>query len=177
MRLTLKFLVVLQLLVLSLGTTKAQALTLSELRQVPNMTPEKFASYFKDFKFQFHAEVQDADIFLKSKSGDCDDYATVAADVLSRAGFTPRMVAVRMKGETHVVCYIEETHSYLDYNYRKEASPLIPSDGSLIDVANKVAASFERGWIATYEFTFGQGVKRLVNNILPNPSLKTEKKG
>jgi hypothetical protein len=148
----------------------ANALTMRQLKDVPNLTPEQFARSFSDFEFKFHAEVQDHDVFLRTKSGDCDDFATVAADVLAEKGYTPRMIAIRMKGETHVVCYIEETQSYLDYNTRKEASPLVPCSADITDIAHKVALSFNRDWVATYEFTYNEGekVKRLVNNIIPN---------
>jgi hypothetical protein len=150
--------------------TSANALTMRQLKDVPNLTPEKFAKCFADFEFKFHAEVQDHDVFLRTKSGDCDDFATVAAEVLVQKGYTPRMIAVRMKGETHVICYIEETQSYLDYNTRKDASPLVPCSPDITEIAHKVAESFGRDWVATYEFTYNEGekVKRLVNNIIPN---------
>jgi hypothetical protein len=115
--------------------------------------------------------VQDHGIFVASKSGDCDDYATLAADVLSKAGYTPRLIAVRMKGETHVVCYIEETKSYLDYNCRKDQEKLVPCSTVLTDIARYVAASFSKDWVATYEFTYSkkEKVKRLVNQIVYSP--------
>ncbi|MEO6183894.1 MAG: hypothetical protein ABIP71_12480, partial [Verrucomicrobiota bacterium] len=92
----------------------------------------------------------------------------LAADVLARNGYTTQLIAVRMKGETHVVCYIAETKSYLDYNYRKEESKLVSSSRSITEIAKKVADSFNRNWIATYQFTFSKGVKRLVQTIITN---------
>src|SRR5256885_1966357 len=85
-------------------TISANALTMRQLKDVPALTPEKFARCFADFEFKFHAEVQDHDVFLRTKSGDCDDFATVAAEVLALKGYTPHMIAIRMKGETHVIC-------------------------------------------------------------------------
>jgi hypothetical protein len=148
----------------------ARALTVAQLKAMPNLTPEQFAHQFSDFEFKFHAEVQDHDVFLRTKSGDCDDFATVAADVLAGKGYTPRMIAIRMKGETHVVCYIDETQSYLDYNTRKETHPLVPCSPDITEIAHKVAESFNRDWVATYEFTYTESdkTKRLVNNIIPN---------
>jgi hypothetical protein len=150
----------------------SQALSMKELRQMPNLTPVTFAKCFADFKFKFHAEVQNHDVFLGAKSGDCDDYATVAAEILAERGYTPRMIAIRMKGETHVVCYIQETGSYLDYNTRKDADPLVPCSPIITDIARKVAKSFGRDWVATYEFTYdeSESVKRLIANIVSNPS-------
>ena len=146
----------------------SHALTMDELRALPNLTPERFAQCFADFEFKFHEEVQDHNVFLKTKSGDCDDFATVAAEILARRGYTPRMIAVRMKGETHVVCYIQETKSYLDYNCRKDKNPLVSCSECLTEIARKVSASFGRDWLATYEFTFEDNTKRLVNNIISN---------
>jgi hypothetical protein len=148
----------------------SSAITVSQLRNISKLTPETFASYFADFEFKFHDEVQNHQKFLASKSGDCDDYATLAADILGRNGYTPRLIAVRMKGETHVVCYIKETKSYLDYNCRKDDKKTVSCSESINEIARKVAQSFGRDWIATYQFTFSEGVKRLVQNIVPNPS-------
>lgn len=152
----------------------SQGITQAELESVPNLTPEKLAGYFSNFEFKFHAEVQDHETFLHSQSGDCDDYATLAAEVLTRHGYTTRLIAVRMKGETHVVCYVKETQSYLDYNFRKEEKKTVSSDNSMTGIANKVAQSFQRDWIATYQFTYNpsEGVKRLVQNIISNHSVE-----
>jgi hypothetical protein len=150
-----------------------RAFTMKELRAMPNLTPEKFEKIFADFAYKFHPEVQPHDQFLRTKSGDCDDFATVAAEILECHGYTPRMIAIRMKGETHVVCYIAEENGYLDYNTRKDASPIVPCSPEISAIATKVAAGFRRDWVATYEFTYDphEDVKRLVNNIIPNPSI------
>src|SRR5688572_19803040 len=87
-----------------LGT---QAATLDELRKDKNLTPETFASFFADFKYKRRDEVLKPAAFLKGREGDCDDYATLAALVLREKGFTPHLIAVRIPGEVHVVCYIE----------------------------------------------------------------------
>lgn len=169
-----KFLVLLPLL-FGAFLASAEVLTTTQIRNTPNLTPERFAALFSDFKFKFHDEVQDFDTFLRSKSGDCDDYGTLAAYVLSQHGYTPRLVAVRMKGETHVVCYIEETRSYLDYNARKDEKKLVDCPNGLTDIARSVAESFGKDWIATYEFTYSkkEKVKRLVNQIIYSPGQKS----
>lgn len=166
MRFSIKNLLAGLLVVGMFANISSQAITVNELRAIPNLTPEKFASYFADFEFKFHDDVQDHSVFLASKSGDCDDYATLAADVLGRHGYTTRLIAVRMKGETHVVCYVNETKSYLDYNYRKDSKKTLTCSNLITDIARNVAQSFERDWIATYQFTFNKGVKRLVQNII-----------
>jgi hypothetical protein len=155
-------------------STSTQAASVTEIRNTPNLTPERFAEFFSDFKFKFHDEVQDFDTFVSSKSGDCDDYATLAADALSRHGYTPRLIAVRMKGETHVICYIDETKSYLDYNCRKDSQKTVPCSPDINQIARSVADSFGKDWIATYEFTYSkkEKVKRLVNQIIYQPNQK-----
>lgn len=146
---------------------------MEQLRSAPGLTPVQFARYFSNFEFKFHPEVQPHNQFLATRSGDCDDYATVAADALARHGWTPRMIAVRMRGETHVICYIQELRAYLDYNMRKETNPLVPCSPEITDIATSVAKSFNRQWVATYEFTYDEreDVKRLVASIIPNPAV------
>lgn len=131
-------------------------------------TPEHFAHRFADFKFEFHAKVQDPDVFLKTQKGDCDDFATLADDVLTREGYTTHLIAVRMPGETHVVLYVDEAHGYLDYNFRSAKHPCLPSDGNLQHIAAKVAKSFNLPWVAVYEFNFYHKLKHLVTDIVMN---------
>ncbi|MDB6028824.1 MAG: hypothetical protein JWM68_5047 [Verrucomicrobiales bacterium] len=148
------------------------ALSVAELRQVNDLTPEKFANYFSEFEFKFHEEVQGFDTFLSSRSGDCDDYSTVAAELLKPRGYTPRLIAVRMKGETHVICYVNESKGYLDYNCRKDSQKIVPCGPKITEIARSVAKSFDKDWVATYEFSYSpsENVKRLVNRIIPNNS-------
>lgn len=131
-------------------------------------TPEHFAHRFADFKFEFHAEVQDPAVFLKTKKGDCDDFATLADDALTRQGYTTHLIAVRMPGETHVVLYVDEAHGYLDYNFRDAKHPCLPSDGKLQHIAAQVAKTFRLPWVAVYEFNFYRRMKHLVTDIVMN---------
>ena len=174
MRLFSRNLFVVQFAAGLLAAVSAHAVNVDQIRKTPDLTPERFAEFFSDFKFRFHDEVQDPQVFLSSKSGDCDDYATVAAEVLESRGYTPRLIAVRMKGETHVICYIEETKSYLDYNCRKDEKKTVACSEGITDIARSVADSFGKDWIATYEFTYSkkEKVKRLVNQIVYSPKSK-----
>ena len=131
-------------------------------------TPEHFAHRFANFKFEYHAEVQDPDVFLKTKKGDCDDFATLADDVLTREGYTTHLITIRMPGETHVVLYVEEVHGYLDYNFRDAKHPCLPSDGKLQHIASQVAESFHLPWLAVYEFSYFRKMKHLVTDIVMN---------
>ena len=143
----------------------ASGLTLQDLRQQPNLTPAKFAAFFKDFEFTFRKEVQKPEVFLASRSGDCDDFSTLAADILRERGYTPRLIAVRMPGVTHVVFYVEETKSYLDYNNRDGSNRLMVCGNSLEAVAASVAQSYEKQWTSVSEFTFNGGKKCLVQTV------------
>jgi hypothetical protein len=172
----IRFFGTLSLLGLIAFSLNCRGVTMEELRSERGLTPLQFAHYFANFEFKFHPEVQPHNQFLRTRSGDCDDYATVAADALARHGWTPRMIAIRMKGATHVVCYIQELRGYLDYNMRKEQNPLVPCDPEITAIATSVAKSFGRNWVATYEFTYDehQDMKRLVNRIIPNTGQKME---
>ncbi len=140
---------------------------MAELRAVPNLTPENFASYFSSFKFVFRADIQNPADFLASQAGDCDDFSTFAASELAARGYTPRLVTVRMKKEAHVICYIAESNGYLDYNLRARGG-LVPSGPGLTQIADAVAKSFKNAaWTSVSEFTYTDGVKRLVKTTLP----------
>jgi hypothetical protein len=149
-----------------------RAVTLQELRNTPDLTPSTFASHFSNFDFCFRAEIQSPDVFLATQSGDCDDYSTLAADVLREKGYSPRLVTIRMPKVVHVVCYIEETGAYLDYNVRAESTRLVKCESSLDAIAASVARSYGTKWTSVSEFTFSQGTKRLVSTVLPG---KTDK--
>ena len=151
---------------LSLLCFSAFGLTLEELRTTKNLTPTTFASYFQDFEFNFRKEVQTPEVFLATRSGDCDDYSTLAAAVLRERGYTPRLIAVRMPGVTHVVCYVEETKSYLDYNCRSYVNRIVSSDRGLNAIAESVAMSYGLRWVSASEFTYGEGLKRLVQTVI-----------
>lgn len=147
-------------------SVQVSAVTLDELQNDSNLTPEKFARYFSNFEFRFRAEVQPPEVFLATRSGDCDDYATLADMVLREKGYTPHLVAVRMDNMVHVVCYIEETGTLLDYNNRRHLQRAVPCEGTLEAIATKVARSFNSQWTSVSAFTYESGLKRLVRTVL-----------
>jgi hypothetical protein len=141
------------------------ALTLEDLRSTPDLTPQSFARHFRKFRFQFRAELQDPHDFLATKTGDCDDYATLAASILRERGYTPRLITVRMPGLVHVVCYFEETGCYLDYNNRSRDVSTVMCGNSIEEIAAAVATESKLQWSSASEFTFDQGMKRLVKTV------------
>jgi hypothetical protein len=152
-------------LILDFSAAPAKALSLEELRADRSLTPQRFASYFSTFQFQFRPEVQTPDLFLSTRSGDCDDYSTLASMLLREKGYTPRLIAIRMPGMVHVICYVEETRSYLDYNMRHSSNGTVPCEPDLNAIARKVAKSFGQPWSTVSEFTFDAGLKRLVTTV------------
>lgn len=131
------------------------ALTVDELLADPDLTPKRFANHFEDFTYEFIDYVQDPDVFLRTRTGDCDDYAVLASYVLGRKKFTPRLIHVRMVGRVpHAVCYVMESKAYLDYNNRRYAFNLERCGPTIREIATKVARSFEANWTSATEFTY-----------------------
>lgn len=136
------------------------ALTLEQLRADPELTPERFIQHFSQFEFKLGDKVQTPEVFLASRSGDCDDFATLAATVLREKKYTTRLIVVFMDGQTHVVCYVEEIKGYLDYNYRQRATAVQATNGDLVDIADQVAAWFRSRWNSVSEFNYQDGEQR-----------------
>jgi hypothetical protein len=143
----------------------ARAVTLAELRADPNLTPARLMAHFADFKFELNRQVRPPATFLASRAGDCDDFATLAADLLREKGYSTRLVVVYLPHDVHVVCYVAETRSYLDFNRRQQASPLMKCDQDLASIAASVARSFHSSWRSVSEFTFHNGAKRFVTTV------------
>lgn len=157
-----------------LVANQAGALTLADLLADPKLTPKRFAALFESFQYEFGAEVQDADQFLKAKRGDCDDYAVLADYVLSRHGFGTKMVHVRLVGRVaHAVCYVTEEKAYLDYNNRTYFVNLQKSGSTLREIAEKVSQAIEGNWTSASEFTYNYAtndkavVRTVVKTALP----------
>jgi transglutaminase-like putative cysteine protease len=146
-------------------TVTARAVTLAELRGDPKLTPERLMTYFADFKFELGRQVRPPESFLANRSGDCDDFATLAAELLREKGYSTRLVAVFMPHDVHVVCYVAERHGYLDYNRRKQAWPLVTCQDDLAAIAASVAEYFRRPWRSASEFTFHNGARRFVSTV------------
>ena len=151
---------------LLLFSSKASAVTLEQLRKDATLTPQTFARHFSKFRFVFRADVQKPEDFLASQAGDCDDYSTLAAAELSARGYHPRLVAVRLKNVVHVVCYVAEANGYLDYNKRAKGTGIVSCGPGLSEMADSVAKSFKSSWSSVSEFTYSDGVKRLVSTTV-----------
>ncbi len=142
------------------------ALTLEELRADPSVTPSTILGRFSAFRFEFGSTVRKPEEFLAARAGDCDDFATLAAEILSHRGYHTHLVSVRTGTVAHVVCYVEEVGGYLDYNLRAKAVGIVRCEPTLVGVADSVARSLDSRWKSASEFTFHDGVKRLVATAL-----------
>jgi hypothetical protein len=154
------------MLVALLGSARMTvAVTLAELKAEPNLTPERLMKHFAGFKYELSRETRAPETFLAREAGDCDDFATLAADLLRERGYSTRLVVVYMPEEVHVVCYVAETNSYLDYNCRKRASPLVKCSSGLTAIAAKVARFFHTDWRSASEFTYRNGIRSFVSTV------------
>jgi hypothetical protein len=133
-----------------------------------DLTPESLTHFFSDFTYELGDQVQDGRVFVERKRGDCDDFAKLVSEILSRHGYTTKLVVVMMAKQTHVVCYVKERQGYLDYNLRAASRPIVACDGSLEDIAEKVAASFHARWHMASEIRY-QGTRPIfVFNTFPS---------
>jgi len=139
----------------ALAWVRLGALTLDDLLNDPKMTPKRFADYFGDFAYEYGEAVQTPAEFLTARRGDCDDYAILADYVLKRKGYQTRLIHVRMVGRVaHAVCYVTQSHAYVDYNNRHYFINLQRCAGTIRAIATSVADSFEANWTSASEFTY-----------------------
>ena len=144
-----------------------QGVTVEELQQDPKLTPKRFARYFSDFEYRFFAEVQRPEVFLATRCGDCDDYAILADAVLRPKGYETRLIHVRMPGlVAHVVCYVTQEKGYLDFNNRVYLNRIARSGPTIREIATNVARSLSANWTSASEFTYAQGLKRIVATVV-----------
>lgn len=149
-------------LVLALALTPLQAIDstdqfdLSDLENEPKLTPGHFADLFEYFTFQYFDYVQPPDVFLQTRTGDCDDYAILADHVLRFHRYTTRLIRVDLAGAriSHAVCYVTEAKAYLDYNNREYFRNLTRKGPRIRDIATSVAASFGKNWTSATEYTY-----------------------
>ena len=100
-------------------------MTLDQLRAESGLTPESFMRHFFGFQIRVGpGRCGKPETFLKNQAGDCDDFATCSGgSFCMKKGYTTRLVVIYMAHDVHVVCYVAETNSYLDYNLRKKNLP------------------------------------------------------
>jgi hypothetical protein len=145
----------------------------SRLREDRSLTPAGLLRHFAGFAFELGETLQDAEGFLRRRRGDCDDFASLASQVFTERGWRTKLVVVMMEGQTHVVCYVEEAKGFLDYNRRAAPDPVVPSDGSLEDIAAKVATAFRSAWWMASEFAYRDQTTVFLDNVFPTAQVAT----
>jgi len=148
--------------------TAAHAGAESDLAGQTDLTPENLIRSFAGFKFELSAQPQDAETFLQRKRGDCDDFAALASRLLAERGYKTKVVVVMMNQQTHVVCYVKEAHGFLDFNHRADAQPIIESNGSLEDIAEKVAGDFRAPWHMASEIKYENKAPVYLEVVFPS---------
>ena len=71
---------------------------LKELEAEPNLAPGNFANLFEDFAYDYYPYLQSPSTFLQNRSGDCDDYAILAAHILGQDGLSGTVVRSQLGG-------------------------------------------------------------------------------
>jgi hypothetical protein len=145
----------------------AHAGALSTLADQKDLTPENLIRAFAGFTFELSAQPQDAETFLQRKRGDCDDFASLASRLLTDRGYKTKLVMVMMERQAHVVCFVKEAHGFLDFNHRSDAHPIIESDGSLEEIAQKVAGDFRGRWLTASEFKYENKLPVYLETVFP----------
>jgi hypothetical protein len=140
---------------------------LNDLLNQTDLTPEGLARDFADFTFEQAQQVQPPETFLQRKRGDCADFANLASIVLAHRGYHTKLVVVMMSKQTHVVCYVKEAGGFLDFNHRADSRPVIESNGSVEDIAGKVAAYFRRDWHMASIFRYRNGLPVYLDVVFP----------
>jgi hypothetical protein len=148
---------------------------LSDLLNQKDLTPDGLARVVADFAFEIGPNLVAPETFLERKRGDCADYSNLASTVLTHHGYTTKLVVVMMARQTHVVCYVKEAGGFLDYNHRADANPVIASDGSLEDIAGKVAGDFRSDWQMASAFRYRDGSPVYLENVFGTSSSKIRK--
>jgi hypothetical protein len=156
------------------------AITLEQLQQDAQLTPQRFVSYFSKFRFEARDAVQKPEIFLANQAGDCDDFATLAATIFKDKGFHTKLVVVRMPEEVHMVCCVVEAGCYLDFNNRNCFSRTVATSGSVEDIAKKVSRSFGSRWLSAAEYDGGSSVGQVGRMVVAkgaeaNVGVRTER--
>jgi len=151
----------------------ARAAELAAIAAQKDLTPESLLRSVAGFEFELGTCPQEPEVFLQRRRGDCDDFAQLASQLLTKRGYTTKLVVVMMEKETHVVCYVKEAQGFLDFNRRTEPHPVVGSDGSLEDIAQKVADSFQSKWRMASEFRFENKLPYYLASVFP-PSRSPE---
>jgi hypothetical protein len=114
-------------------------------------------------------QVQDPEVFLQTKRGNCQDYAILGDYVLTRRNYETHLIHIRMVGQiAHDVCYVTPNRAFLDYNLRTYYRNMERSGPTVRQIASKVAEMFKSNWTSASEFTYtyDEGVKHMTFTVV-----------
>lgn len=103
-------------LAVALFLSSAWAQSLSAIPASIN-TPQAMAGWFEQ-EFRYQRVIPDyrqsAEELLKSKNGDCDDFAVLAQEILSGMGIKSQVLIIKFKGlgDAHAICVFKDGNSY-----------------------------------------------------------------
>lgn len=132
-----------------------------------DITPESLIRSVANFEFELNSQRQEPESFLRRRRGDCDDFASLANQLLTERGYKTKLVVVMMDQQSHVVCYVPEAHGFLDFNHRADVRPVVACEGTLKDIANRVAKDFRSRWQLASEFRYEKGSPIYIQNVFP----------
>jgi hypothetical protein len=95
------------------------------------------------------------------------DYVTLASIVLKGQGYKPRLILVNMRGGVHDdVCYVNETSSFIHYDWSHSTLQLEASGPSIRQIADTLAHSLGLNWTSASEFTYSNGMSQLLATVV-----------
>ena len=95
------------------------------------------------------------------------DYIILASIVLKGQGYAPRLILVNMPGIVRDdVCYVNESSSFIHYNWTNSTLQLEGSSPSIRQIANSLASSLNLDWTSASEFTYSNGLGQLLATVV-----------
>lgn len=117
-------------------------------------SPDGIARWFsQDFRYQFSIPniPQTPEEMLKSKGGDCDDFAALASAVLEHMGIPSRVVAIEFKdpNDGHAVCIWMDpdgTYSFISNQqiFHTDKTDMYEAVKTAFPRATKIVTDFDR---------------------------------
>jgi hypothetical protein len=110
---------------LSLAAPTARALRAAEDAQVNVRTPEDVVRWLArdfDYTMMLGGGVRSADEMLAARTGDCDDFAILASDMLERLGVENQVLILRFHGLSmaHAICIWKDKNGLYSFISNKE---------------------------------------------------------
>jgi hypothetical protein len=94
-------------------------------------------------------------------------YAILADLVLKSKGYQPRLIVVRLPGETlHDICYVSDDQAYIDCSEDRFILALNYSGATIREIADDYSGYASMNWTSASEFTWANGERTLVSTVV-----------